>query len=303
MSWSQLRQVYSLYWRFRVAGYNVAVSKVSAPGQSHRPAAIAIAAPARVLAVLLLAASAALSGCAHHGKGRDNSRFTAEGLYRDARKALNSSDYELAVRDYEALTARFPFTDQARQARLDLIYVYYRKGENEAATDAAEQFLRENPTHPRIDYAWYMKGLIDYEHTPWALERWFGVDMAKRPPASLASSITAFTTVIKQFPRSEYAHDAQRRLVYLRNRLAEYEINVARYYLKRGAYDAAAQRAQRTIEQYDGAPAVQDALAIMIESYRHLGLTQLQKNVEQVYQANYHEDSKRGLHRHWWHFW
>jgi outer membrane protein assembly factor BamD len=304
MSWSQLRQVYSLYWRFRVAGYNVAVSKVSASGQSRRPAATAIASPGRALAVLLLAASATLGACAHHGKGRDTSRFTAEGLYRDARKALGASDYELAVRDYEALTARFPFTDQARQARLDLIYVYYRKGENEAATDAAEQFLRENPTHPRIDYAWYMKGLIDYEHTPWAFERWFGVDMAKRPPASLASSITAFTTVVKQFPRSEYAHDSQRRLIYLRNRLAEYEINVARYYYKRGAYDAAAQRAQRTIEEYDGAPAVQDALEIMIDCYKRLGLKDLQNNVEQVYQANYHEDSKRGIRRHaWWHIW
>jgi outer membrane protein assembly factor BamD len=294
MAWSQLRRVYSLYWRFRVAGYNVAVSKVSAPKVLRRPAAIA---------ALLLAATVALGGCAHH-RARDMSRFTAEGLYKDARKALSASDYELAVRDYEALTARFPFTDQARQARLDIIYVYYRKGENEAATDAAEQFLRENPTHPRIDYAWYMKGLIDYEKTPWAFERWFGVDMAKRPPASLASSITAFTTVVKQFPRSEYAHDAQRRLIYLRNRLAEYEINVARYYFKRGAYDAAAQRAQRTIEQYDGAPAVQDALEIMIECYKRLGMKDLQANVEKVYQANYHEDSKRGARRHhWWHFW
>ena len=254
--------------------------------------------------MLLLVASAALSGCAHHGKVRDASRFTAEGLYRDARKALNASDYELAVRDYEALTARFPFTDQARQARLDLIYVYYRKGENETATDAAEQFLRENPTHPRIDYAWYMKGLIDYEHTPWALERWFGVDMAKRPPASLASSITAFTTVVKQFPKSEYAHDSQRRLIYLRNRLAQYEINVARYYVRRGAYDAAAQRAQRAIEDYDGAPAVQDALEIMIDCYQHLGLKDLQSNVEQVYRANYGESSARGKRRHsWWHIW
>jgi outer membrane protein assembly factor BamD len=297
MSWSQLRQVYSLYWRFRVAGYNVAASKVSGPAFSrHLP---------RSLGLALLLACAALAGCAHHGKARDTRNYTAETLYRDAHKALNNSDYEQAVRLYEALTSRFPFTDQARQARLDLIYVYYRKGENETATDAAEQFLRENPTHPRIDYAWYMKGLIDYEHTPWAFERWFGVDMAKRPPASLASSITAFTTVVKQYPKSEYAHDAQRRLIYLRNRLAEYEVNVARYYVKRGAYDAAAQRAQRTIEQYDGAPAVQDALAIMIDCYRHLGLKDLLANTEKVYQANYSESSARVARRRspWWHIW
>ena len=273
----------------------MAASKVSGPAPSSL---------ARPLALVLLLACGLLAGCAHHGKGRDANRYTAETLYRDAHKAMNNSDYEMSVKLYEALTARFPFSDQARQARLDLIYVYYRKGENETATDAAEQFLRENTTHPRIDYAWYMKGLIDYEHTPWAFERWFGVDMAKRPPASLASSITAFTTVVKQFPKSEYAHDAQRRLIYLRNRLAEYEINVARYYVKRGAYDAAAQRAQRTIEQYDGAPAVQDALAIMIDCYKHLGLKDLEANTEKVYQANYGESSAQAARRSaWWHFW
>jgi outer membrane protein assembly factor BamD len=257
----------------------------------------------RTLAVLLLAACVALAGCQHR-KARDNNKLTPQALYRNAKKALDSNDYEFAVRQYEALTSRFPFTDEARQARLDLIYVYYRKGENETATDAAEQFLRENPTHPRIDYAWYMKGLIDYEHTPWAVERWFGVDMAKRPPASLGASITAFSTVVKQFPKSEYAHDAQRRLIYLRNRLAEYEINVARYYMRRGAYLAAAQRAQRTIEQYDGAPAVQEALEIMIDCYRDLGLKDLQSNIERVYQASYHDDSKHAArHRSWWRLW
>lgn len=257
----------------------------------------------RSLGVVLLVACAALAGCQSRGKTRDTNRYTAESLYQDAHKSLVNSDYELAVKRYEALTSRFPFSDQARQARLDLIYVYYRKGENESATDAAEQFLRENPTHPRIDYAWYMKGLVDYEHTPWVFERWFGVDMAKRPPASLASSITAFSTVVKQFPTSAYAHDAQRRLIYLRNRLADYEINVARYYIKRGAYAAAAQRAQRVIEQYDGAPAVREALEIMIDCYHHLGLKDLQGNVEQVYQANFHKDSKQGKQRSWWRIW
>jgi len=259
---------------------------------------------AGVLGVVLLACCAALTGCASHGKNRDLNRMSAQTLYQNARKALTNNDYEYSIKLYEALTARYPFTDQARQARLDLIYVYYRKGENESATDAAEQFLRENPTHPRIDYAWYMKGLIDFEHTPWAVERWLGVDMAKRPPASLLSSITAFSTVVKQFPKSEYAADSQRRLIYLRNRLADYEINVARFYVKRGAYLAAAQRAQRTIEQYDGAPAVQEGLQIMIECYRRLGFTDLQHNVEQVYQANYHDtDVQAAKHAAWWRIW
>ena len=258
----------------------------------------------RAVAVALLALSVALSGCHSRGKVRDSNRMSAENLYKAARKSLDGSDYEVAVKQYEALTARYPFSDQARQARLDLIYAYYRKGESESATDAAKQFLDENPTHPRVDYAWYMRGLIDFEHTPWAIERWFGVDMAKRPPESLLSSITAFSTVVKDYPKSAYAYDAQRRLIYLRNRLAEYEVNVARYYVRRGAYLAAAQRAQRTVEQYDGAPSVQEALEIMVDCYARLGLKDLQSNVEKVYQANYHQPSQQGAkHRRWWHIW
>ena len=257
----------------------------------------------RLCAALLLAVLATVAGCQSSAKLRDSKRATPENLYKAARKALDSNDYEFSIKQYEALTSRFPFSDEARQARLDLIYVYYRKGENESATDAAEQFLRENPTHPRVDYAWYMKGLIDFEHTPWRIERWFGVDSAKRPPASLSSSIAAFGTVVRQYPKSEYAHDAQLRMTYLRNRLAQYEINVARYYYRRGAYLAAAQRCQRVIEQYDGAPSVKDALQIMISSYHEMGFKELQANTEQVYQANFSGEPDRGTGKHWWHFW
>ena len=259
--------------------------------------------PACLAALLLLALCATVAGC-HTYKNREANYVSAGSLYRDARKALEQNDYESAVKQYEALTSRFPFTDESRQARLDLICVYYRKGEKESAKDAADQFLRENPTHPRVDSPWYMKGLIDYEDTPWAIERWLGVDTAKRPPESLNSAITAFTTVVKQYPKSDYAYDAQHRLIYLRNRLAEYEINVARFYLRRGAYVAAAQRSQRMIEQYDGAPAVRDGLDIMIQSYRKLGLTDLQTNVEQVYEVNYQKTSAENAPRKsWWHFW
>ena len=261
-------------------------------------------APVRLAALGLLALCATLAGCQTHGKGRQFDRYTAQSLYHDARKSLDDNDYEGAVKGYEALTSRYPFSDESRQARLDLICVYYRKGEKETATDAAEQFLRENPTHPRVDYAWYMKGLINYEDTPWAIERWLGVDTAKRPPAQLNSAITAFSTVVKQYPKSIYAYDAQRRLIYLRNRLAEYEAHVADYYLRRGAYVAAAERSQRMIEQYDGAPSVRNGLDVMIESYRKLGLTDLQSNIEKVYETNYQQTSAQNApKKSWWKFW
>jgi len=201
--------------------------------------------------------------------------------------------------------ARFPFTTEARQSRLDLIYVYYRKGEKDTAVDAADQFLREEPTNPRDDYAWYMKGLIFFERTPYSIERFFGVDMARKPPTDILKSINAFSTVVTRYPNSEYAHDALRRMIYLRNRLAQYDIVVARYYVKRGAYLAAAQRANEVVEQYDGSPAERDALAIMLDCYRRLGLKDLAANVQRTYQYNYPQGSRTAeiSDNQWWKFW
>ncbi len=230
---------------------------------------------------------------------------TAESLYAIAHKAMVDNDFEYAIKQYEGLAARFPFTNQARQARLDLIYVYYRKGEKETAIDAADQFLRENPTHPRVDYAWYMKGLIYFERTPLSIERFFGVDMARHPPSDALKAIAAFNTVVTQYPGSDYAVDALHRMTYLRNRLAEYNVNVARYYVKRGAYVAAARRAEDVVEQYGGAPSEKEALEIMHDCYLRLGLKDLAANVERVYQENYPAltQSGRPLHKHWWQFW
>ena len=258
----------------------------------------------RLAGIVLLITLSLLAGCRSRGSARDLNRQSVETLYENARKALDNNDYEYGIRLYEALTARFPFSNQARQARLDLIYVYYRKGEKESASDAADQFLRENPTHPRCDYAWYMKGLINFERVPYKFERWFGVDMARRPPSDAEAAVTAFGTVVQKYPKSDYAHDARRRMVYLRNRLAEYEMNVARYYIKRGAYLAASQRAQRAVEKYDGAPAVREALAVIIESYDRLGLTELRDNVQKVYDLNYPADKgKSVVKKSWWRFW
>jgi outer membrane protein assembly factor BamD len=258
----------------------------------------------RLLGAVFLVSLALLSGCQSRTT-KNAKRLNAEQLYVAAHRAMVSNDYAAAIKQYEALTSRFPFTNSAKQARIDLIYVYYRKGEKETAVDAADQFLRENPTHPRIDYAWYMKGLIYFERTPYAVERFFGVDMAKRPPSDAIKSINAFSTVVTQYPNSEYAHDALKRMTYLRNRLAEYEVNVARWYVKRGAYIAAARRAEGVVEQYDGAPAEQPALAILLYCDQRLGYNELAANVQRVYDYNYPAQTiaanERG--RHWWQVW
>jgi len=259
----------------------------------------------RLLGAVFVTSLTLLAGCQIFHSSKKIKTANAETLYTTARKALTNNDFEYAIKQYEALTSRFPFTPQARQARLDLIYAYYRRGEKETAIDAAEQFLRENPTHPRVDYAWYMKGLINFERTPNSIERFFGVDMAKRPPTDLLKAITAFSTVVTQYPNSDYAHDALRRMTYLRNRLAEYEVNVARYYVRRGAYIAAARRAAGVIEQYDGSPAEQQALAVMLDCYRRLGYKELAANAERVYQINYPatNESASAKGKRWWQIW
>ena len=196
------------------------------------------------------------------------------------------------------MTARYPFTPQSRQGRLDIIYAYYKLGEKESAKDAADTFIRENPTHPRIDYAWYIKGLIDFERTPHRIERWLDVDLSDRPPATARDSFTALRTVVERFPKSPYAPDARRRMIYLRNRVAYYELSVAQHYAQRGAWVAAAQRSRRTIEQYDGAPAVKDALRIMYRAYNELDYAELAaehgKGVPREFPGRIHRAAQAG---------
>jgi outer membrane protein assembly factor BamD len=259
----------------------------------------------RVSLIALCVVLLTVSGCHTHPRKEDK-KVTPEALYKKAHKSLVSYDFNNAIKTYEQLTARFPFTDEARQARLDLVYAYYRAGENESAIDAADTFIRENPTHPRVDYAWYVKGLVDFERTPNAIERLFHADLSKRPPTTARKSFAAFKTVVEQYPKSEYAHDSLQRMVYLRDRLASYEVHVARYYYKRGAYVAAAQRARNAIEEYDGSPAVRPALEILIQSYDRLDLPPLATETREVYAANYSSDVRTlqaEVRKSWWKFW
>jgi outer membrane protein assembly factor BamD len=227
-------------------------------------------------------------------------------LYQNAKKDLNDYNYNGAIKTYEQLTAVYPFSDQARQAQLDLIYAYYRAGETDSAIDACDTFIRENPTHPRVDYAYYMKGLVNFEKQPNAVERFFHVDLSKRPPSTANKSFAAFRTVVQQYPKSAYAYDARQRMIYLRDRLASYDVDIARYYLKRGAYVGAARRAKLVIDNYEGAPATRDALAIMIVSYDRLGMKTLADEARRVYAANFTgkvTEVAAATQRHWWQFW
>jgi len=264
---------------------------------------LSFAGPGRqIAAVILLASAVALSGCKTWGdKGVEQG--APEQLYERARAMLGTGDFNNAVRVYEALEARYPFSEQARQSRLDIMYAYYKSGEKESAVDAADQFIRENPTHPRIDYAMYIRGLVYFERTPNVLERWFRADLTERPPQDARASFQAFQQMIERFPDSEYAHDARRRMVYLRNRLADYEVHVADYYLRRRAYVASLARAKFCIENYDGAPAVRQALDVMISAYEGMGLTDLAEQARGVYALNYPDKELKREPKRWYQFW
>ena len=249
------------------------------------------------LLILATAALLAVGGCGNKAKEIIGS---ADKLYEAAKKASDSGNFRDAIAYYEALEARFPFSNPAKQGQLDLMYAYYRNGEPESAIDQADQFIRENPAHPRVDYAYYIKGLAQFERNPNFLERWFNTDLSERPPQDVRRAFDAFDQLIKQKPNSIYAHDARQRMIFLRNRLADYEVYVARHYLRRQAYVAAIARARFTIENYDGAPAVREALEIMIDAYRGLGLDDLAERSQEVFALNFPNATPESQTKRWW---
>ncbi len=264
---------------------------------------MSLSALARSMALALCLSCLMLTGCSlfHKKKPEANPKV----LYEHAHRELLDYNYKGAIKIYEDLTSRFPFTDEARQARIDLIYAYYRNNESDSATDAADEFIRENPTHPRVDYAWYVKGLVNLQRPANIVERIFHADLTKRPPDNELKAFDAFRTVVEQFPKSAYAYDAHQHMIYLRDRLANYDVHVADYYMRRGAYVGAVRRANECIEDYDGAPAVQQALLIMMNAYDKLGLPQREAQARQVYHLNFPHASLKYTYQthHWWKVW
>jgi outer membrane protein assembly factor BamD len=226
------------------------------------------------------------TGCANHRNNLVQNRGPEE-LYERGSDMMKGSNYQGAIQNFLQLESRYPFSPETRQAQLDLIYAYYKSNQPEAAIDAAEQFERENPTHARVDYALYMRGLVYFDQAPNVLERMFHVDMAARPPKDTMKAFSAFQELIRRFPQSEYVPDAQQRMVFLRNRLAAYENHVADYYMRRGAYVAAVNRAKYALEHYPGAPELEDTLQTLVRAYQALDMNDLAADARRVYEENY----------------
>ncbi len=240
----------------------------------------------RALFALLFAAALA-SGCA--GTEEEENRLINDitRAYETAQRSVRGGNYRRAIQIFEALQARFPFSDLSKQIQLELMHAYYKSGQQEQAIDAADTFMRENPTHPRYDYALYLKGLAYFEREPGVLERWFKRDLTKRPPRDGALAFSLFKRLVERYPASPYAPDAEQRMVYLKNRLAAYENNVARFYLEREAYVAALNRAKNALEEYNGADSARETLQIMIEAYQGLGMDELAADARRVRDANF----------------
>lgn len=236
--------------------------------------------------LIIIAVLAALVGCSS-GRNSVNPEDDARKVYTKGQRALNIGNFSTAINQYEYLQAVYPFSEYARQAQLDLMYAYYRAKEPDAAIEAADQFLLENPTHPRVDYAHYIKGLVNFERERGPVERFFRVDLAKRPPNKLEESYRSFATVANEFPDSVYAQDSRQRMVFLRNRLAQYEVHVASYYMRRGAFVAAANRSKYVLENFQQTPSVVPALQIMVSAYRQLELDDLAEDSMRVLEENY----------------
>ena len=170
------------------------------------------------------------TGCSREGEQTDT-RSSSAIIYDRAAKAMADENYRNATNYLEVLTTSFPFSNEAKQAQLDLIFAYYRSNAMEEAIDEAKQFEKENPTHPRVDYALYMRGLALFEGQHSWYHEFFNVDLAKRPPSNTEEAFSIFSQLIRRYPDSSYVDDATQRMIFLRNRLAKYENHVAEHYL------------------------------------------------------------------------
>ncbi len=238
--------------------------------------------------ITLLVLLAVLAACSSNDELPDMAADTGEAqMYEDAQRYLRSRNFDLAVQSLQLLESRYPFGKYAEQAQLELIYAHYGAYEHEAAVEAADRFIRLHPNHPNVDYAYYMKGLSAYSGDQDFFSRFLPTDDTKRDPGHARESFAEFSQLLSRYPDSPYVPDAKARMVYLRNNLARYEINVANYYLKRGAYLAAANRGRYVVENFQQTPAVADGLAVMAQSYIFLGMDDLAQDSIDVLAMNY----------------
>lgn len=235
------------------------------------------------------------------------SGWPAEKLYEEAKFEIDQGGYTNAIKYLEKLEARYPYGRYAQQAQMELAYVHFKDGDQTAALAAADRFIKLHPNHPNVDYMFYLKGIINFNEDLGFLGRLSGQDLTERDPKAARESFESFKELVTRFPKSKYTRDATARMRYLVNTLASYEVHVARYYMKRGAYVAAANRAQYALLNYPQAPATEQALFVMVKAYDALGMTDLRDDADRVIHKNFPNSAYfKGLTNRkdpWWMLW
>lgn len=249
-----------------------------------------------------------LSGCGIFAEAPDETtNWSASKLYAEAHDELSAGGYDKAIKYFEKLEARYPFGTYAQQAQMEVAYAHYRQGDQPQALAAVERFIKLHPNHPNVDYMYYLRGLINFNDKVSLFDFLASEDATERDPKAAREAFDSFKLLVERFPDSIYAKDSAARLKYLVNAMAQHEVHVANYYYRRGAYLAAANRAQTAVAEYREAPAVEEALYIMVRSYDALGLTQLRDDAQRVLQLNFPNSQVtlggRPKQERWWKFW
>jgi len=239
----------------------------------------------RIVALTVLALSLALGGCR---KDRDDlETSSAEQLYERGKASLDNGSWDSAIAAYKTLQTRYPFGRYTEQSMLDLSYCYFKRGSREEALSTLDRFIRTYPAHPSVDYAYYLKGLVNYEENLGFLERMMPARVRDRDQSAARDAFMDFSELIRRFPESRYVPDARQRMVFLRNNLAAYELIVAQYYLRREAYIAAVNRARYALEVYPNTPQTSEALVVLHKAYTELDLPELAEGSMAVLELNF----------------
>lgn len=243
------------------------------------------------------------------GQSERELRLEADGLYKLARRSLDSADFQGALKRYDQILLRYPFTDYATQAELEMVYAKYRSFDADGAISAADRFLKEHPRHPQVDYVYYIKGLVNYQRNESVFE-WI-VDSSRQDVTSAQRAFDDFAMLTQKYPNSRYASDARERMIYLRNRIAAHELSVVKYYERRGAHLAAAKRAEKILQDYPGAPTTLETLTLLEGAYREAGLVNQADDVKKLREANpeaahpvseFHPPAEESTGHWWWPF-
>ncbi len=249
-----------------------------------------------------------IAGCGSLGEKPDETKgWSADKLYAEALEELQRGAYDKSIKMFEKLESRFPFGQYAQQAQMQTAYAYYKQNEQAQCLAAVDRFIRLHPNHPNVDYMYYLRGLANFNDKKGLFNFVSAQDPTERDPKAARAAFDAFKLLIDRFPESRYADDARARLAYLVEAMAQYEVHVARYYFRRGAYVAALNRAQNVVRNYPASGSVRSALRLEILAYDALGMEQLRDDAKRVYELNYSDDAalKAGAAtgKPWWKVW